>query len=67
MVVRWEQRERTMAEQRHPVVELAADAWVQVRRPLHAVSLVEVVQAEEPCRMWGLDRASTSRRPLTST
>jgi hypothetical protein len=72
MAVRSEQREPTMAEptmaeQRQPVVELAADAWVPVRRPLRAALVVEVVQAVDPCRMLGLDRASTSRRPLTST
>jgi hypothetical protein len=59
--------EPTMAEQREPVVELAAAVWPPARRPLRAVCLVEVAEAVEPCRMWGLDRASTSRRPLTST
>jgi len=65
MVVQLEQEEPTMAE-RQPGVELAADAWVLARRPVRVASLVEEVQAVEPCPMWGLDRASTSRRQLTS-
>jgi len=43
--------ELTMAEQRQHVVELAADAWVLARRPPLAVSVVEVVEAVERCRM----------------
>lgn len=71
MVVQLEQEELTMAEhtmaERQPGVELAADAWVPARRPQRVASLAEEVQAVEQCPMWGLDRASTSRRLPTST
>lgn len=59
--------EPTTAEQRQPVVVgLAADVWVLARRPPLAVSVVEEVEAVEPCRMSERDKANISRRPLTS-
>jgi len=58
--------EPTMAEQQQPVVELAVDALVLGRSVPLAVWVVAEVLAVEPCRMWELDRASTSRRLLTS-
>jgi hypothetical protein len=61
-----EQAEPTTVEQRQPVAELAADAWLLSRRLPLAVSVVEVEAVAELCRMWELDKASISRRPLTS-